>query len=137
MKRILTVAALIIIRAAPGAAATSMPDDDAWKQSLTPEVQACENDPNNGGTFQQAICYRDELARQDARLNTVWQQLPEGRRARLRAKERQWISERDKDCKDVADGYINSTAAYMFNTCMVEETINRINWIEQSAPHPR
>jgi uncharacterized protein YecT (DUF1311 family) len=129
MKPILILVALIIIQAAHVAAASPTQDDDEWKQSLTPEVHACENAPENGGTFQQAICYRDELDRQDALLNKVWQHLPEGRRAKLRARERQWISERDKDCMDEAAGYKNSTASYMFNICMVEKTINRINWI--------
>jgi uncharacterized protein YecT (DUF1311 family) len=129
---VLPVAALVIVQVAPGDAATStQDDDDAWKQSLTPEVHACETAPENGGTFQQAICYRDELARQDARLNKIWLHFSKDHRAKLREGERRWISDRDKGCADEAAGYVNSTARYMYNICMVEETIERIEWLER------
>ncbi len=49
----------------------------------------------------------------------------------LRRSERRWIKERDGDCHKEASDYINSTYAYMFNVCVVDETIRRTMWLEQ------
>lgn len=101
---------------------------------LTPAVHKCESAPENSGTLQQALCYKDEMSRQDQRLNKSWAEvivkLPLDRREGLRRSERQWIKQRDADCRDEAAGYINSTAAYMFNVCVVDETIRRTIWLE-------
>jgi uncharacterized protein YecT (DUF1311 family) len=110
------------------------PTDAQVAARLTPTVHACEHSPDNGGTLQQALCYRDEAGRQDRRLNKTWtkvmRRLSPKRRQALRVSERQWIKERDEDCRDEADGYINSTAAYMFNVCVTNETIRRTLWLE-------
>jgi len=105
-----------------------------WRHELTPMVHTCENSPGNGGTFEQALCYKDEAVRQGQRLNKTWihviSKISRGRRKALRQDEQQWIKDRDDDCHDEAAGYINSTAAYMFNVCMANETIHRTMWLE-------
>jgi uncharacterized protein YecT (DUF1311 family) len=110
--------------------------DEEVAARLTPAVHACEDSPANGGTVEQAICYKDEASRQDQQLNDLWTRVmgrlsPAGRN-RLRRSERVWIRERDDDCRQEAVGYINSTAAYMFNLCIADETIRRIMWLERS-----
>jgi uncharacterized protein YecT (DUF1311 family) len=101
---------------------------------LTQTVHACESAPVNSGTLGQAICYKDEAARQDKRLNETWAQvigrLPPDRLEALRRDERKWIKDRDDNCRDEAAAYVNSTAAYMFNVCMTDETIRRTIWLE-------
>jgi uncharacterized protein YecT (DUF1311 family) len=116
------------------ASTASCQTDQQVAARLSATLHACENAPENGGTFQQAICYRDEAARQDRRLNDTWKRvmdrLPPGRREALRRDERRWIKERDADCRDEADAYIGSTAAYMGSHCVAEETIRRTMWLE-------
>jgi uncharacterized protein YecT (DUF1311 family) len=101
---------------------------------LTPTVHACEESPENSGTLSQAPCYKDEAVRQDQDLNRTWinliRRVSSTRRAFLRRDERQWIKDRDEDCHGEASAYINSTASYVFNVCMVKETIRRTIWLE-------
>jgi uncharacterized protein YecT (DUF1311 family) len=110
--------------------------DEEVAARLTPAVHTCESARENSGTLQQALCYKDEVARQDQRLNKTWAEvisrLPPDRRETLRRSEREWIKQRDADCHDEAAGYINSTAAYMFNVCMANETIRRTIWLESA-----
>jgi uncharacterized protein YecT (DUF1311 family) len=54
------------------------------------------------------------------------------RRQTLRQSERRWIKQRDKDCNDEANGYVNSTAVYMFHLCMANSSIRRIIWLERA-----
>ena len=109
--------------------------DEEVAARLTPAVHACESAPENGGTLQQALCYKDEVARQDTRLNETWARvmssLPPSRREALRKRERTWIKQRDEDCKQESAAYINSTAAYMFNVCMAQAAIRRTMWLEK------
>jgi uncharacterized protein YecT (DUF1311 family) len=108
--------------------------DEQVAARLTPTVHACEHATDHSGTLDQALCYKDEAVRQDQRLNETWTQviakLSPDRREALRNDERHWIKERDKDCHDEAAGYINSTAAYMLNVCLTNETIRRTIWLE-------
>jgi uncharacterized protein YecT (DUF1311 family) len=110
--------------------------DQEVSARLTPAVHACERLRESGGTVQQAICYRDEASRQDQQLNALWSRviyrLAPADRAPLRRSERRWIRHRDAECRQEAAGYINSTAAYMFNVCMANETIRRTIWLEKS-----
>jgi uncharacterized protein YecT (DUF1311 family) len=110
--------------------------DEEVASRLTPAVHACERMPENGGTVEQAICYREEATRQDQQLNALWSRvidhLSPAERAPLRRSERRWIKDRDAECQQEAAGYINSTAAYMFNVCMANETVRRTIWLEKS-----
>ena len=103
-------------------------------ERLTPTVHACEKSPENSGTFEQALCYKDEVARQNDKLNETWthviERLSPNRRKALRISERRWIKERDNDCRAEATDYINSTASYMFNVCAANATIRRTIWLE-------
>ena len=103
---------------------------------LNPAVHECERSPESGGTMQQALCYKAEAARQDQQLNAVWarviNRLSPTHRDSLRRSERQWIKERDAECHDEAGDYVNSTAAYMFNVCLANETIRRTMWLENA-----
>jgi uncharacterized protein YecT (DUF1311 family) len=118
------------------AACADAQTDQEVAARLTPAVHACERLPENGGTVEQAICYRDEAIRQDQQLNSLWRRviyrLSPADRAPLRRSERRWVKDRDEECRQEAAGYINSTAAYMFNVCMANETIRRTIWLEKS-----
>ena len=109
--------------------------DDEVAARLTPAVHACEHSPEKGGTLDQALCYKDEAVRQDQRLNEVWTQvvnrLSLADRKAMRRSERQWINERDSTCHEEAAEGIGTTAAYMFNVCMANETIRRTMWLEK------
>ena len=108
--------------------------DEQIASRLTPTVHRCEQLPENGGTFEQALCYKEEAARQDQLLNTTWCRVIRGtsynQQVGLRQSERQWIKDRDEECHNEANDYINSTSAYMFNLCMANETIRRTMWLE-------
>ena len=109
--------------------------DEEVAARLTPTVHTCEHSRENGGTLEQALCYKDEASRQDQRLNDVWMEVINRQsfadRERLRRSERRWIKERDATCHQEAAAYINSTAAYMFNVCMADEIIRRIIWLDK------
>ena len=109
--------------------------DEEVAARLSPAVHVCEKSPENGGTLQQAICYRDEAIRQDQRLNETWKRvvsrISHVRGDPLRRSERRWIIKRETECKEEAQDYINSTARYMFNVCMANEAIRRTMWLER------
>jgi uncharacterized protein YecT (DUF1311 family) len=115
--------------------------DEQVAARRTQTVHACENASRSSGTLEQALCYKDELVRQDQRLNETWAhvigRLPAVRREALRHDEGRWIKDRDKACRDEALGYVNSTAAYIFNVCMTNETIRRAIWLEALRRFPR
>jgi uncharacterized protein YecT (DUF1311 family) len=125
--------ATLVVTCLMSAGSASAQTDAEVAARLTPTVHACESAPENGGTLQQAICYRDEATRQDRQLNDVWRRAMArtDHRRDLRRTERQWIKDRDAECKSEAADYVNSTAAYMFNSCLVDETIRRIIWLEK------
>ena len=110
--------------------------DEQVAARLTPTVHICEKSSENSGTLQQALCYKEEAARQDQHLNKTWveviKRLSPVRRDALRRSERHWLKKRDADCRDETSDYINSTAAYMFNVCMVNENIRRTMWLEKA-----
>ena len=128
---------LVLALAEPGYCQT----DDEVAARLTPSVQTCEQAPENAGTFPQALCYKDELTRQDQQLNATWTQvtnrLAAARMEKLRRGERQWIKERDATCEREATEYVNATKAYMYNVCMTNETIRRIMWLEKVGASTR
>ena len=127
---------LLLLSAFCGGSALAQTDQQVAAR-LTPIVHACEKSPENGGTLQQALCYKDEVDRQDQALNQTWLRImglsAPSRQAFLRRSERQWIKDRDEDCQKEASEYINSTASYMFNVCMADETIRRTIWLEQAG----
>jgi uncharacterized protein YecT (DUF1311 family) len=110
------------------------PSDDAIHAHYTAALHACENAPENGGTFQQAMCMFAEDQRQDKALNAVWARvmarLDARRSAELRANQRQWIKDRAASATEDAAGAINSTAKYMYNASYADETIRRTIWLE-------
>lgn len=129
----ITCFAYLLAIAAPAYAQT----DEEVAARLTPAVHECESAPENGGTLQQALCYRDEATRQDRRLNETWARiiarLPPTRRVALRQSERRWIKQRDEDCRDESeerDGFVSTTTKYMFNVCYAEASIRRTIWLE-------
>lgn len=106
--------------------------DSEIASQISPQLRACESDPQNGGTLQQALCYAREDARQERLLNEAWRRIPPSRRAALRAGERRWIRQRDAKCRAVAADSINSTANYMFAMCVADETIRRRIWLDRA-----
>ncbi len=106
--------------------------DEQVATRLTPTLHACDRAADI--PLEQAYCYQAELARQEKRLNATWAQVigrrPPEQREALRRSERQWIKDRDKDCRDEAADYVHATAALMFNVCMTNEAIRRTMWLE-------
>lgn len=127
--RVITFAALVAI-GAPSSGQT----DAKIAARITPALHACQSDPENGGTLQQAMCEADEAHRQEERLNRTWSRviasLPPARQKAFRDSQRAWIRRREKDCRSEMHEYVNSTANYMFAACMVEETIRHTLWLE-------
>lgn len=127
-----TIALSIILAGISPAAAQS---DNEVESRLTPALHLCETAPQNGGTLQQAECYRDEDVRQDRRLNETWKgalaRLLPYQRDKLRRDERIWIKKRRDICRDEESEYVNSTAAYMFEVCMANAAIRRTIWLER------
>jgi uncharacterized protein YecT (DUF1311 family) len=107
---------------------------------LTDTLRECERLPENSGTVDQAICYNDEVTRQDERLNNTWRRftadLPTAELKDLRLDERMWIKQRDEECRHEKSYYINATAAYMFNLCLAREDIRRTIWLERGGRGP-
>jgi len=118
------------------AGCASAQTDQQVAARLTAAVHACENSPENTGTLEQALCYKGEAARQDQHLNDllsrIVDRLSPADHEQLRRSERRWIRQRDTKCHQEAADYINSTASYMFNACMADQTIRRTIWLEKS-----
>ena len=97
MFRVITFVGLVAI-AAPSTGQT----DSEIAARITPALDACQSDPKNGGTIDQARCEADEAHRQDEQLNKTWTRviasLPPARQKALRDNERAWVKQRDKDC---------------------------------------
>lgn len=135
MVRLTTLAALLIL-AGPASAQT----DAEVAARITPTLDQCQSAPENGGTYQQAVCEYAEASRQNDQLNKTWAHviagLPRAQQRTLRVKERAWIRRRDRECQSEANDYINSTARDMYAACLVDQTIRRRIWLERLARTP-
>jgi uncharacterized protein YecT (DUF1311 family) len=81
-------------------------------------------------------CAADEYNRQDRRLNVIYgnaiaKKSGKGKTA-LRLSQRKWIITRDKICATEEKKYEGgSIAPLIYFTCMTDETIMRISWLEK------
>ncbi len=81
-------------------------------------------------------CTADEYARQDKVLNAIYKQiitkLSVKNAIKLRKIQRKWIAARDIQCEKNRSEYEGgSIAPLIYFTCMADETIMRISWLEE------
>jgi uncharacterized protein YecT (DUF1311 family) len=121
MIRVLVLALLL---AAPTAQAQGRP-------SISEQVDRCR-DQSNPGLLE---CAAVALDREDRRLNRVYQatlaRLRPPQRDRLRAEQRQWIRDRDDECRPDEDG--GRQAGVVATICVAEMTRDRADQLERMA----
>lgn len=119
MKPIVLTLALSIAPAAPAAA--DEPDYSA-------EYSSCMDD-SGGVTADMIDCIGQELERQDARLNKVYNEfmaaLTAERKEQLRSAQRAWLKFRDENCKFYDDPDGGSIARVSANVCVLSATAAR------------
>ncbi|WP_160165309.1 lysozyme inhibitor LprI family protein [Pseudogulbenkiania ferrooxidans] len=83
---------------------------------------------------QRSVCYQQEMAVQDARLNRAYQAVMKGSssvdKVALRQHQRSWIRQRDNECKEELGGetVINSR-------CVMEKTDQRADELESKLSY--
>lgn len=91
-------------------------------------------DKSGGVTPAMEDCIREELARQDRRLNgaykTLMDSLPEKRKAELRDVQRKWIAFRDANCGFYHDPEGGTAARLASKECVVTLTAERAHELE-------
>ncbi len=104
----------------------------------TKAYDACMNSGVAAQGVQPAMnaCASDEYERQDKKLNISYGQVMAKKRTKakitLRNSQRKWIIARDKVCiSERADYEGGSMAPLVYFTCMTNETIARILWLEK------
>ena len=83
---------------------------------------------------QQTVCYQQEMAAQDARLNRAYQAVMKGSSASdkvaLRKQQRGWIKQRDNECKEeLAGGTVTNSR------CIMEKTDQRADELESKLSY--
>ena len=85
-------------------------------------------------TFAMQDCIREELERQDRKLNGAYEALmrsvPEKRKTQLRDAQRKWIAFRDANCEFYYDPQGGSAARLASNECVVLLTAERTHELE-------
>ncbi len=129
----LILGALLLLPATQGAAS-----DKIIEQRYTATFNQCTTTGDAAAGVQPAMnqCAADEYQRQDIRLNrryvAVMTRLTTAGKARLRTLQRGWIKQRDQRCAAEQATYDGgSMAPLIFHTCMTNETIKRIIWLEK------
>jgi uncharacterized protein YecT (DUF1311 family) len=106
----------------------------AHAEERTSESYTACLDKANGATSAMQDCIKEELERQDHRLNTAYQALtgsvPEKRRAQLRDAQRKWTAFRDANCRFYFDPEGGSAARLASNECVVTLTADRARELE-------
>ncbi|HEY6992323.1 MAG TPA: lysozyme inhibitor LprI family protein [Xanthobacteraceae bacterium] len=106
----------------------------AQAEERTSRSYAACLDKTGGVTSAMQDCIREELERQDRRLNGAYQALmgsvPEKRRAQLRDAQRKWIAFRDANCEFYYDPQGGSAARLASNECVVTLTAQRAHELE-------
>jgi uncharacterized protein YecT (DUF1311 family) len=108
------------------------PVDAAVERRYTASFNRCQKGAVT--TAANVACFHDEFSRQDLTLNRVWRtafaRMPANSRGRLRAAQRQWVSQRDPFCKSKAAEFSGGTIApVVYLDCRVEQTIRRTMWL--------
>ena len=93
-----------------------------------PDYQDCI-DESGGGTSLVSACMEKEYQRQEARLNSAWQQalttLPPDRQQALREVQRAWIRYRELKCRFFHHPRAGSGGLLDMQFCLIEETRRR------------
>ena len=114
--------------------------DPEISQRYTKAYGTCMNSGAAAKGVQPAMnaCASDEYERQDKMLNIYYGQVMATKRSKskinLRNNQRKWIIARDKVCiskRAVYEG--GSMAPLVYFTCMTNETIARIIWLEKQS----
>lgn len=100
----------------------------AGEPDYNPEYSKCMDD-SGGVTAGMIDCIGQELERQDARLNKVYNEfmatLSAERKEQLRAAQRAWLKFRDENCKFYYDPDGGSIARVAANACVLSATAER------------
>ena len=106
----------------------------AQAEERTSKSYAACLDKAGGATFAMQDCIREELERQDRRLNETYKalfdSLPEKRQAQLRDAQRKWIAFRDANCEFYYDPQGGSAARLASNECVLTFTAERAHELE-------
>ncbi len=104
-----TVVLLLLLAAAPAAA------------------DECEH-----ATTQNAlnICAEDNYRTADEALNSAWAGLPDATKSKLRDGQRDWIAQRDTQCKaTAAEAEGGSMYPLLYFGCLADKTQDRTRWL--------
>jgi len=117
------------------ASAAARPVEDGYGLSAEHDRCMSSGDAARGVTTGIVDCDREELDRQDHRLNAAYRKLMAGlapaRRVRLRNAERAWIRERDRRCEKAAEPEAGGTLALILrSSCFASETKERADYLE-------
>ena len=111
--------------------------DSAIEKRFSSTYNECKSngDAANGVTSAMMDCNSAEIELQDARLNQAYKmvmsRLPESDKGRVKASEKVWISNRDRDCtKSMGDEAGGSLGQIIYSGCILDETIKRTVWLE-------
>lgn len=119
MKTIVSILFVLSFAVAPAA---------AGEPDYSPEYSQCMDD-SGGVTAGMIDCIGQELERQDARLNKVYNEfmatLSAERKEQLRAAQRAWLKFRDENCKFYYDPDGGSLARVAANVCVLSATAAR------------
>ena len=106
----------------------------AQAEERTSKSYAACLDKAGGATFAMQDCIREELERQDRKLNGAYEALmrsvPEKRKTQLRDAQRKWIAFRDANCEFYYDPQGGSAARLASNECVVLLTAERAHELE-------
>lgn len=94
------------------------------------QVKAEECD---GSTTEMIACSRRLFNKADARLNEVWQSLPQATRDQLRQAQRTWIQYKEQKCKAEANAIAEggTMKPLVELGCLIDETEKRTNELEE------
>jgi|SanBayMetagenome_1026888.scaffolds.fasta_scaffold63181_1 uncharacterized protein YecT (DUF1311 family) len=85
-----------------------------------------------GSTGEMFRCAQRMFEKADAKLNQVWQQLPQGTRDNLRQAQLNWINYKEQKCRNEADMGRNGTTQPLIELgCLTGETEKRTAELEK------
>lgn len=129
---LLLAATLVFIA---GASSAAVPAREGYELSVEHDRCMASGDAARGVTVAIVNCNREELDRQDLRLNAAYRKvmarLGPARKARLRTAERAWIKDRERACERAAEPEAGGTLALILRSaCFASETKDRADYLE-------
>ncbi|MGL5839057.1 MAG: lysozyme inhibitor LprI family protein [Sphingorhabdus sp.] len=109
---------------------------DPIKMRYTKTYTACLESREGMSTYGMQNCAETEYDRQDARLNQAYKMVMARQNAagktKLRDLQRRWIKNRDAICTEERAEWEGGTGAHFaWKSCMINETIRRIIYLEK------